>query len=61
MPTGNVSLETAPEYIRAGAVAVGVGKALADPAAVRAGDWAAITDNARRFRSVVDAARIRPS
>jgi 2-dehydro-3-deoxyphosphogluconate aldolase / (4S)-4-hydroxy-2-oxoglutarate aldolase len=57
MPTGNVNLETTPEYIRAGAVAVGVGKALADPAAVRAGDWDTITGRARRFRAAIDAAR----
>ena len=57
MPTGNVNLETAPEYIRAGAVGVGVGKALVDPAAFRAARWADITENARRFRTVIDEAR----
>ncbi len=57
MPTGNVDLETAPEYIEAGAVAVGVGKALVDPAAFREAHWADITGNARRFRAVVDEAR----
>jgi 2-dehydro-3-deoxyphosphogluconate aldolase/(4S)-4-hydroxy-2-oxoglutarate aldolase len=57
MPTGNVDLETAPQYIRAGAVAVGVGKALVDPGALAAGDWPAITERARRFRAVVDEAR----
>ena len=57
MPTGNVNLETTPEYIKAGAVAVGVGKALVDPAAVRDGAWTIITEHARRFRDAVDAAR----
>lgn len=57
LPTGNVDLATAPEYIRAGAVAVGVGKALVDGAALAAGDWATITDRARAFRRVVDEAR----
>jgi 2-dehydro-3-deoxyphosphogluconate aldolase / (4S)-4-hydroxy-2-oxoglutarate aldolase len=57
MPTGNVDLATTPEYIRAGAVAVGVGKALVDPDAVRAGDMARITAAARDFRRLVDEAR----
>lgn len=57
MPTGNVTAETAGDYIQAGAVAVGVGKALVDTAALRAGDWDQITANARRFREIVDAAR----
>jgi 2-dehydro-3-deoxyphosphogluconate aldolase/(4S)-4-hydroxy-2-oxoglutarate aldolase len=59
IPTGNVDLATAPEYIAAGAVAVGVGKALVDLSAVRAGDLGTITENARRFRDVVDRARAR--
>lgn len=57
MPTGNVDRQTAPDYIKAGAVAVGVGKALVDPSALRAGDWDAITQNAAAFRSLVDAAK----
>jgi 2-dehydro-3-deoxyphosphogluconate aldolase/(4S)-4-hydroxy-2-oxoglutarate aldolase len=57
LPTGNVDLTTAPEYIRAGAVAVGVGKALVDVAAVVAGDWATLTDRARAFTAVVHSAR----
>lgn len=57
LPTGNVNLETAPDYIRAGAVAVGVGKALVDPSAVAAGDWAAITKRAAEFCEVVAAAK----
>lgn len=58
MPTGNVDLETAPHYIRAGAVAVGVGKALVDLEAIKSGNWEAITDRARRFRSAIDLARV---
>lgn len=57
MPTGNVDLDTAPQYIAAGAVAVGVGKALVDAGALKARDWATITERARRFREVVDRAR----
>ena len=57
MPTGNVNLETAPEYIKAGAIGIGVGKALVDAAALREGRWSDITANAQRFRTVVDEAR----
>lgn len=57
MPTGNVDLTTAPGYIKAGAVAVGVGKALVDPAAVDAADWQTLTERARAFVGVVHEAR----
>jgi 2-dehydro-3-deoxyphosphogluconate aldolase/(4S)-4-hydroxy-2-oxoglutarate aldolase len=57
MPTGNVDLNTAPEYIKAGAVAVGVGKALVDIKAVKAKQFDVITENARTFRRIVDEAR----
>jgi 2-dehydro-3-deoxyphosphogluconate aldolase/(4S)-4-hydroxy-2-oxoglutarate aldolase len=57
MPTGGVSLENAAEWIRAGAVAVGVGGALVDPKLVAAGDFAGITERARRFIERVRQAR----
>lgn len=57
MPTGNVDLQTTPQYIRAGAVAVGVGKALVDSSSMVKGEWATITRNALDFRTVVDQAR----
>lgn len=57
MPTGGVSIENAGDWIRAGAVAVGAGSALLDPAAIASGAFASITDRARRFVSAVDAAR----
>jgi 2-dehydro-3-deoxyphosphogluconate aldolase/(4S)-4-hydroxy-2-oxoglutarate aldolase len=57
MPTGNVDLNTAPEYIKAGAVAVGVGKALVDIKAVKAKQFDIITENASTFRRIVDEAR----
>jgi 2-dehydro-3-deoxyphosphogluconate aldolase/(4S)-4-hydroxy-2-oxoglutarate aldolase len=47
VPTGGVSAADAAAYLRAGAVAVGVGGALLD-GALRA-DWARITDEARRL------------
>jgi 2-dehydro-3-deoxyphosphogluconate aldolase/(4S)-4-hydroxy-2-oxoglutarate aldolase len=60
MPTGNVDLDTAAEYIRAGAVAVGVGRALVDPTALQSGDWDTISETARRFCHVIKSARGEP-
>jgi len=57
MPTGGVSIENAGDWIRAGAVAVGVGSALIEPAAIAANDFGAIAANARRIVSNVAAAR----
>jgi len=58
MPTGGVSIENAGEWIRAGAVAVGVGSALLDPKAIAAGDYGSITERARRLVENVRAARV---
>lgn len=57
MPTGNVNFETAGDYIKAGAVAIGVGKALVDIKAVKAKQFQVVTENAKRFREIVDQAR----
>jgi 2-dehydro-3-deoxyphosphogluconate aldolase/(4S)-4-hydroxy-2-oxoglutarate aldolase len=56
-PTGGVSLETAADFIKAGASALGVGADLVDLKALRAGQAAAITDKARRFVEIVRSAR----
>jgi 2-dehydro-3-deoxyphosphogluconate aldolase/(4S)-4-hydroxy-2-oxoglutarate aldolase len=57
MPTGGVNIENAGDWIRAGAVAVGVGGALVDPKLVAAGNFAGITERARRFVERVRQAR----
>jgi 2-dehydro-3-deoxyphosphogluconate aldolase/(4S)-4-hydroxy-2-oxoglutarate aldolase len=57
MPTGGVSIENAGDWIRAGAVAVGVGSALIDPAAIAGNDFGSIAAKARRIVSNVAAAR----
>jgi len=57
MPTGGVTLDNAGDWIRAGAVAVGVGSALVDTKAIEAGRFDVITDNARRVVASVAAAR----
>jgi len=57
MPTGGVTIDNAGEWIRAGAVAVGVGSALVDARAIAAGDYHIITANAKRLVAGVSAAR----
>jgi 2-dehydro-3-deoxyphosphogluconate aldolase/(4S)-4-hydroxy-2-oxoglutarate aldolase len=57
MPTGGVSIDNAADWLRAGAVAVGVGSALVDAAAVTAGDFAAITRRAERLAANIQAIR----
>ena len=49
MPTGGVSIDTAGDWLRAGAVAVGIGSALVGAAAVNAADYASITQRARQL------------
>lgn len=57
MPTGGVSKENAGDWIKAGAVAIGVGTALVDAAAVKERRFDAITKNAVHFITAVSAAR----
>jgi 2-dehydro-3-deoxyphosphogluconate aldolase/(4S)-4-hydroxy-2-oxoglutarate aldolase len=57
MPTGGVTLDNAGEWIRAGAIAVGLGSALLDAQAVDAGRFDVITANARAAVANVAAAR----
>jgi len=57
MPTGGVTLENAGDWIRAGAVAIGIGTALVDAAAVAASRWSTITANAARVVQAVQDAR----
>ena len=57
MPTGGVTPENAGEWIKAGAVAVGIGSALVDAKAVAAGDLRRIEDSARLLISNIRAAR----
>jgi 2-dehydro-3-deoxyphosphogluconate aldolase / (4S)-4-hydroxy-2-oxoglutarate aldolase len=57
MPTGGVTLDNAGEWIRAGAVAVGLGSSLLDAAAIDGGRFDVITANARRVVAGIAAAR----
>jgi 2-dehydro-3-deoxyphosphogluconate aldolase/(4S)-4-hydroxy-2-oxoglutarate aldolase len=57
MPTGGVTLDNAGDWIRAGAVAVGVGTALLDARAVASGDYNVLRANAEYIMSNVRAAK----
>lgn len=57
MPTGGVTRENAGEWIKAGAVAIGVGTALVDKKAVAERRFDAIAANARHFIEAVKFAR----
>ena len=53
MPTGGVDLTTAGEFLKAGAVCLGVGGQLVDPKIVAAGDFAGITALAKQYMEIV--------
>lgn len=57
IPTGGVSLKTAADFIKAGALALGVGADLVDNAAVREGRAASVTEKAREYVRLVQEAR----
>ena len=58
MPTGGVTPENADAWLRAGAVAVGLGSALVDPGLIATGDFDAITARARRLTESIAKARL---
>jgi 2-dehydro-3-deoxyphosphogluconate aldolase/(4S)-4-hydroxy-2-oxoglutarate aldolase len=57
VPTGGVSLETAADFIRAGAEAVGVGGDLVDLKALREDRASSITETARQYVEIINEAR----
>jgi 2-dehydro-3-deoxyphosphogluconate aldolase/(4S)-4-hydroxy-2-oxoglutarate aldolase len=57
LPTGGIDVANAADYIKAGAFALGVGGKLVDKAAIKAGNWAALTETARDLMRVVREAR----
>jgi 2-dehydro-3-deoxyphosphogluconate aldolase/(4S)-4-hydroxy-2-oxoglutarate aldolase len=57
MPTGGVTLENTPDFIRAGAVAVAAGTSLVDKKAVSEKKYDIITENAKKFIAAVKLAR----
>lgn len=57
MPTGGVNLDTAGDFVRAGAATLAVGSALVKKDAIRAGDFATIRQLAEQFVGTVAEAR----
>jgi 2-dehydro-3-deoxyphosphogluconate aldolase / (4S)-4-hydroxy-2-oxoglutarate aldolase len=53
MPTGGVDLATANEFLKAGAVCLGVGSQLIDPKWVAASNFSAIRDLAKQYVQIV--------
>lgn len=49
IPTGGVNLETMADFLAAGSAAVGVGSELIDAQSVASGQYAAVTERARKF------------
>jgi 2-dehydro-3-deoxyphosphogluconate aldolase/(4S)-4-hydroxy-2-oxoglutarate aldolase len=59
VPTGGVTAENAGAFLAAGAAAVGVGGALVEREAVARGDYARLTEQARRLTAAIRTARER--
>lgn len=57
VPTGGVNLETAADFIRAGAAALGIGGELVQAEALSSSNADRITENARKFLEIVKNAR----
>jgi 2-dehydro-3-deoxyphosphogluconate aldolase/(4S)-4-hydroxy-2-oxoglutarate aldolase len=57
VPTGGVNLKTAADFIKAGAMALGVGADLVDMKALREGNAGLLTERARQFIEIVSEAR----
>lgn len=57
VPTGGVNLNTAAEFIAAGATALGVGGELVQSEALKSGKPEVIVENARKFLAIVQQAR----
>ena len=57
VPTGGVNLNTAAEFIEAGAAALGIGGELVQAEALKAGKAEVIIENAKKFLTIVKQAR----
>lgn len=57
MPTGGVTLHNVGEFIRAGAVAVGLGSSLLDKTAIAEERYEDITELAQKFKAAITSAR----
>lgn len=61
MPTGGVNLQTAAEFLKCGACALGIGGSLVEPKAVAGGDLARIESLARQYVEIVRQHRNAPA
>jgi 2-dehydro-3-deoxyphosphogluconate aldolase / (4S)-4-hydroxy-2-oxoglutarate aldolase len=57
IPTGGVNLQTAAEFLEAGAAALGIGGELVHPGHLKSGNTEAIVDAARTFVAIVNETR----
>lgn len=57
IPTGGVTLQTAAEFLKAGAFALGVGSDLVNPAAIAEGHPESVTKTARAYLDIIRATR----
>ena len=57
IPTGGVTLQTAAEFLKAGAVALGVGSDLVNASAITEGHPESITKTARAYLDIIEASR----
>jgi 2-dehydro-3-deoxyphosphogluconate aldolase/(4S)-4-hydroxy-2-oxoglutarate aldolase len=57
VPTGGVNLQTAAEFLEAGAAALGIGGELVHPGHLKSGNTEAIVEAARKFVAIVKEAR----
>ena len=53
IPTGGVTLETAADFLKAGASALGIGSSLVEPAAIKARDFTRIENLAKQYVQIV--------
>jgi 2-dehydro-3-deoxyphosphogluconate aldolase/(4S)-4-hydroxy-2-oxoglutarate aldolase len=53
MPTGGVDLNTAADFLKAGAVCLGVGSQMVDSASIATGNFARITETAKQYVEIV--------
>ena len=61
IPTGGVNLQTAAEFLEAGAAALGIGGELVHPGHLKSGNTQAIVDAARTFVAIVNETRAKKS
>jgi len=57
MPTGGVNLETAADFLKAGACALGIGSSLVSETIVESRDFQGIESLAKQYVEIVDNAR----